>query len=562
MKAKGFIRRKRSGNLIRVFFLLSTLALFVFILRLMDLLKIKCAENFVKKGTSAPSMPDDFCTFKPLSPADAEEERLLLDSIAWPKTPLLPTPLSLNQTSDPSHSTFTMLPRKGGGEWHVGDQLEVMIQMYDFRGKAKEYGGDFLIAWLHNRTLEAGVAGRVLDHLNGSYSAVFSLLWEGRAQVEVTLVHPSMAVTVLRRLNREHPDRIIFNSVFRSGSISENTNCNVCLRQTNQTQCNFTDLRTGDPWFCYKPKNLSCDARVSHTKTGYMNVLTAKEKKLFQRNINMKVSIKAAGPASVTVLPQRKGQPRTDQGSEKSGLSGYYYQGVWRSLGDTKVRQFKNASAISECLKGKMVHLYGDSTIRQWYEFLDDALPDAKTVDLNSPKQAGPFMIWDSAKDILVTYRIHGLPLRITIMPTSKESYIANELDALVGGPNTVVVIGIFAHFSTFPIEIYIRRLQSIRRAVVRLLNRAPGTLVVIKTGTLQDVHIASVASNSDWFSIQLNKVLRAMFKGLHVQLVDAWDMVQAYHLPHDIHPRHPIIKNMIDVLLSYVCPQKKKKTS
>ena len=37
--------------------------------------------------------------------------------------------------------------------------------------------------------LGAGVAGKVLDHLNGSYSAVFSLLWEGSAQVEVTMLN-------------------------------------------------------------------------------------------------------------------------------------------------------------------------------------------------------------------------------------------------------------------------------------------------------------------------------------------------------------------------------------
>ncbi|KAM6961549.1 LOW QUALITY PROTEIN: NXPE family member 3-like [Tautogolabrus adspersus] len=507
---------------------------------------------------TVPHVPDAFCTFKPLSSADAEEEHLFLDSIAWPETPPLPVPFLLNQTSDPAHSTFTILPGRGGGERHIGDQLEVMIQMYDFQGNPKKSGGDAIVARLHNRALEAGVAGRVVDHLNGSYSAVFPLLWEGSAHVEVMLVHSSEAVTVLRRLNRHHPDRVLFKSLFRSGSISATTICNVCLRQTSQPQCNYTDHRTGDPWFCYKPKKLSCDARMNHMKTGYKSILKAEEKKLFQRNVNLKVFIPASGPANVTVLPQRKGQPGVDGGSGKSGLSGYYYQGVWRSLDGTKVYQFNNSSAISQCLKGKVVHLYGDSTIRQWFEYLSASLREAKEVNLNSPKQAGPYMIWDNANKIMVTYRIHGPPFRISTMPSCKESYIANELDTLVGGANTVVVLGIWAHFSTFPFELYIRRLQSIRRAVVRLLNRAPGTLVVIRTGALQHVQLSNVISNGDWFTLQLNKVLRAMFKGLNVQLVDAWDMVLAHHLPHDLHPKPPIIKNMIDVLLSYTCPQKK----
>ena len=60
--------------------------------------------------------------------------------------------------------------------------------------------------------------------------------------------------------------------------------------------------------------------------------------------------------------------------SVKSGPSGYYYQGVWRALGGTTIRQFNN-STISQCLKGKEVHMYGDSTIRQWFEYLNAALP-------------------------------------------------------------------------------------------------------------------------------------------------------------------------------------------
>lgn len=98
---------------------------------------------------------------------------------------VLPEPFSLEQTTDPARSTFTVLPREGGGQWRVGDQLEVLIRLRDFRGFPKMSGGDVLLARMHDSALRAGVAGRVVDHLNGSYSAVFPLLWEGSAQVEV-----------------------------------------------------------------------------------------------------------------------------------------------------------------------------------------------------------------------------------------------------------------------------------------------------------------------------------------------------------------------------------------
>ncbi|XP_041637265.1 NXPE family member 3-like [Cheilinus undulatus] len=559
MKLQCFTKYRVSKKLLKGCAILLFLCVLVFLLQNNDLLQEHCKEISIilKKVNAASSsghpIPHDLCTFKPLSPADAKEERLLLDSIAWPETPLVP--LSLIQMSDSAHSSFTILPGRDGREWHVGDQLEVMIQMRDFKGNPKKYGGDFLIAQLNNWKLDAGVAGRVVDHLNGSYSAFFTLPWQGRARVEVTLVHPSEAVTVLHRLSREQPYRVFFKSIFRSGSISESTICNVCLRQTNQTLCNFTDLRTGEPWFCYKPEKLSCDARVSHSSAGFKKTLTDDEERLFQKNVNMKVSIPASGLFSVVVLPQRKGQLKVNQRSRKSEPSGYYYKGAWRSLDGTKVHQFSNASAISDCLRDKKVHLYGDSTIRQWFEYLDVLLPDAKKVNVSSVKRTGPFMMWDDEKKILVTYRCHGPPLSSYYVSASQLHYIANELDELVGGTDTVVAFDIWAHFCPFPMELYIRRLQSIRRAVIRLLNRAPGTLVVIRTANLREMTPYVALIGSDWFSFQRDKVLRAAFKGLNVRMVDAWEMTLAHQLPHRFHPQPPIVGNMINVFLSYICP-------
>uniref|UniRef100_G3Q3J3 NXPE C-terminal domain-containing protein n=1 Tax=Gasterosteus aculeatus aculeatus TaxID=481459 RepID=G3Q3J3_GASAC len=550
---KTFCTRKDFGAIV-LFLMVFAL---IFVLRHMDILQPKVKSTIIMPRVSPHHIVNrSFCTFQPLSPEDALEERLILDSIAWPETPLLPSSISLEQTTDPAHSTFTILQGRKGGQWHVGDQLEVMIQTFDFQGRPKKSGGDFITARLHNRKLEAGVAGQVVDHLNGSYSAVFSLLWEGDAQVEVTLVHPSEAVTVLDRLNREQPDRTYFKSLYRSGSLSETTICNVCLRPTQQLQCNYTDLRTGEPWFCYKPKNLSCDTRINHFRLAFKQSLTSKEEKLFQSGVNLKVSIQASGPSNVTVLPEEEGQLMVKSISVTSLPSGYYYQGVWRALGGTTVSQF-NSSAITQCLKGKAVHMYGDSTVRQWFEFLNAVLPGLKEFDLHNRKQVGPFMSLDYENNILVTYRCHGPPIHWITIPTRELRYIANELDDLNAGPNTVVVLSIWAHISTYPMEIYIRRLQSIRTAVVRLLETNPGTMVIIRTANSRALTFQVSLTNSDWYSLQCDKVLKAMFKGLNVYLIDAWEMTLAHHLPHNIHPPRPIIRNMMNCLLSYICPLK-----
>ncbi|XP_029288587.1 NXPE family member 3-like [Cottoperca gobio] len=180
-----------------------------------------------------------------------------------------------------------------------------------------------------------------------------------------------------------------------------------------------------------------------------------------------------------------------------------------------------------------------------------------KQFDLQEDKDFGPFMAVDHANNILVTYRYHGPPIFYNNLPTSKLRYIANELDDLTGGANTVVAFGIWAHFTHFPMEVYIRRLLGIRRAVMRLLDRAPRTLVIIRTGNPRSLTLHYSLIHSDWYSMQRNKVLRALFTGLNVHWIDAWEMAVAHHLPHSLHPQTAIVMNMIDILLSHICPKK-----
>ncbi|KAM9401439.1 NXPE family member 3-like isoform 1-T1 [Salvelinus alpinus] len=498
------------------------------------------------------------------TPEEALEEHYLLESIAWPEPPPQLMSISLEQTSDPAHSHFAVLPAVGGREWHVGDQLESLVLMKDFQGSPKSHGGDFLLARLHSPELGAGVAGQVLDHQNGTYSAIFLLMWEGSVQVEVTLVHPSEAVAVLRNLREEQPNRVLYKSLFRYGLLSETTMCNLCLPTNQEPLCNYTDPHTGEPWYCYKPKQLlSCDTRINHFKAGYQkDLITDKEALLFQSGVNLKTHIQAKGSDSVTVLPKKKDKPEVESSHAKPAPvrttpSGYYFQGSWQSLGDIVMRQFNDPTAITQCLKGKVVYMYGDSTVRQYYEFLTSFLPELKDFDLRSPGKAGPFMAVDIPHNILLKYRSHGPPITWTPLSISQLRYVANELDGLAGGSDTVVVISVWAHFCTFPVQVYIRRLRHIRRAVVRLLNRAPGTVVVVRSANLRAQSLKESLIVSDWFSVQLDGVIKAMFRGLNIKLVDAWEMTLAHHLPHNIHPHPPIIKNMINTILSHVCPVK-----
>lgn len=54
--------------------------------------------------------------------------------------------------------------------------------------------------------------------------------------------------------------------------------------------------------------------------------------------------------------------------------SGYYYQDEWRPRTQW-IQHFNKSSDITECLQGKVIHLFGDSTVRQWFEYLTSFVP-------------------------------------------------------------------------------------------------------------------------------------------------------------------------------------------
>ncbi|XP_055487033.1 NXPE family member 3-like [Leucoraja erinacea] len=429
------------------------------------------------------------------------EGTVLMKMIEWPKIP--DTSVPFRKSSDPLHTCFIVLnPEK---TFHVGDQLQVMLRMFDFDGNPKQYGGDYLQARIHTPDVKAGSAGTVIDNQNGFYYINFTLSWPGKVQVSVSLVHPSEGVKVLKRLREERPDRIYMQSTFKAGAISKTTVCSLFLTPTKPL-CNFTDLRTGEPWFCYKPENLPCSTRINHAGGGRLTDILIGEERLF---IQSKVNVK------MPILPCAMGYIIVEPSPQPSKIIFNHSVQVFFCLG---IRRF----------------------------------------DLGNREKTGPLCAFDVQNNIMLEYFAHGPPIYFVPFSSRHVFYISNKLNEIEGGKNTVITICICAHFCIFPVEVYIRRLQHIRRSVLQLLSRNPDTVVVIKTVNVRALIQDVILNYSDWYSFQLDLVLRRMFAGINVAFVDAWAMTIAHYLPHNLHPQQIIIKNEIDVFLSHVCPSNK----
>ncbi|PIO15082.1 hypothetical protein AB205_0128180, partial [Aquarana catesbeiana] len=241
----------------------------------------------------------------------------------------------------------------------------------------------------------------------------------------------------------------------------------------------------------------------------------------------------------------------------KPGLSnpepaGYYYQDKWNSL-VCRNQNFPTPANVTSCLKGKVVYMFGDSTLRQWWKYLVDFVPSLQTVDLHVSYDPGPLLATDTEHGFLLQWRAHQRPLTMKRTRLQELKYIANELDGIGGGDDgLVIVINCLAHFIFFPVDVYLRRMIIIRDAVARLLERSPMTKVIIKSGNTGFLSI----HGSDWLSLQLDTVMRAVFSGLPVTILDAWQMTSCHYLPIDLHPKKIIIENMVELMLSFICPK------
>ncbi|KAJ8287714.1 hypothetical protein COCON_G00003730 [Conger conger] len=116
-----------------------------------------------------------------------------------------------------------------------------------------------------------------------------------------------------------------------------------------------------------------------------------------------------------------------------------------------------------------------------------------KYINLHSAEQAGPLLAVDVENNIVLHWRAHGTPLRSKAAPFVDLHYISNEIDSIAGGSRKVIIFNIWAHFTTHPLEYYIRRVARIRQAVIALLKRAPDTIVAIKSANTGSKPVADI---------------------------------------------------------------------
>ncbi|XP_035659199.1 NXPE family member 3-like [Branchiostoma floridae] len=459
-----------------------------------------------------------------------------------------------------------------GSVYRVGDILSVMIRAKDMRNREKTRGGDFFRAKIYTERTKSSAPGRVRDFGNGTYGVRFRLLWEGDVTVSVRMVHSSSAVRVIKRVAESFP----FNrSRYQRRYITENKSLiGWCSLNPNDLQgpegggiCDFSDSYAGVEWYCQRPEGVSCSHSVFHRHNGYLKEhtdlgLTEEEMRYFKFTKNgrgleaIKAEIQSKNSTiqvegNSTTAGEEEQLPSCRPGLPVPVPSGYYRNGRWvsRVCATTRLSPLE----YKKCLQNKVLDFLGDSTVRQWAEFLAKLLNMRSIPDpYFSSGTAGPEHYIETKWNITTRYQSHGPPLKTYVWTNATVlSNLARIIDSIPGGPDRVVVVTLGLHFSNHPLSVFIRRVRAVRAAILRLRSREPETIVVIKTPNTSGATFNNV---DEWPLFQIYRVMKEMFSGLSVVLVDTWEMTDCQFHEDNAHPTNDVISEEVSYMLSYVC--------
>ncbi|XP_071493712.1 NXPE family member 3-like isoform X1 [Diadema antillarum] len=477
-------------------------------------------------------------------------------------------------TTSSEFSTFDVVNRKSN--YRICDELELRIQARNGRNEMKTHGGDYFRAKIYTITsnfkTSSSQDGQIIDNGDGSYSAFFTFKWSGMVRIYVGLVHSSEAVYVLDRLRANHQPRQVYLGTFsRPGEEEEVVYCNSLPRPSMKESdlCNFTDKRTGSPWYCEKPARFECTDRVMHrldavkSNEESVSLMSEKEQAAFghwvypvtgstaqvhvaQRNSsddlrNLANSFPICSPGISKIQPQ---------------IAGYYSNGTWIPS-NCKVHRFSTAEHIRSCLQNKHVYFFGDSTIRQLSMFYIDKLKLTKTIySIDQADYTGPLTGSDSIWNISTFYAFHGFPISKNAWThISDIEYVANRIDQINNNESTVVVVvSLWAHFTSCKPTLLEQRLHGILAAMRRLHERNPRAVLVLKgANTREGYHFVMYACCSDWYARDLEYRIRFALEHfpLKIGYLNAWQMTEAQLEYDNVHPTGTHVENLSDQLLT-----------
>ncbi|XP_077106679.1 NXPE family member 4-like isoform X2 [Ranitomeya variabilis] len=437
----------------------------------------------------------------------------------------------------------------------VGDHLTVQVDMFDYLGRKKTYGGDFLRARISTPEIEAGSSGRIEDFNNGTYHVHFILFWEGKVNIKVLLMHPSEGAAALWTYRNKWHGYVDHSGKYNNLQGQIEVKCGLQLDKS-QELCEYKDTQDEEYFYCVKSENFTCDS-LSEVRSQWRKdktLLTTTEKSLLSKsNIGVEIprnfdsiNVSRCNNDNTSI------QERCKIGMKLEYPSGHAIKNVWFPKGCSMLAYEKLDDILDTCLRGKFIHIFGDSTLKQWFSYIESKIKTLQNFNLYEDNWSRELLILDLQRNVKISWKSHTFPfVSSSNGPWQEERTIAREIDLIRGEKRTVIIVNIGIHFRAFPIYYFIKRLHNIRRAIERLFHRNPETKVIIKTENTSDMK--DLERFSDFHGSLHYFIMEIVLKDLNVGFVNGWDMTNAFDT-NDIHPPEKVIGNEVKMLMTYIC--------
>ncbi|XP_077980075.1 NXPE family member 3-like [Glandiceps talaboti] len=422
-----------------------------------------------------------------------------------------------------------------------GEYVHVIVESYDKYGNRRLKGGDFLQPLMFNQELHQRTAGKVIDHGNGTYSVYFYAAWKGKAHITVNLMCHREAILFLNHLYADESVHHGFAGRFHMevSSVVGNTSqpeqskpCSLCNERIWADACAFINpLSLGRTAFvCEKPDNLSCDTLIGYDP--HVEHVDPYITRLIMDNLYLFNVEETRTPIDSSVRPELP--------SCGPDLPVPMSNGYWKNYETfiplmCKSQQWTKTD-MAKCVTGKHLHFYGDSTLLGRYT---SSLPSGQ----------GGFKV----NGMMLGFRAGGAARRIghTIF---EADYIDTHISCTTYTP--VLVINFAFHFGSWATKPYLDRLFAAKLAMLRLFDRCPGSIVIIKLVHPRDnTRPEQAAHSSNYRFHDMNRMARRVFGGLGIRFLDIWDMVDSHSIANNVHPPGAICTQEINLLFSYICP-------
>ncbi|XP_002734670.1 NXPE family member 3-like [Saccoglossus kowalevskii] len=441
---------------------------------------------------------------------------------------------------------------------NADEVVHVVIEAYDSKGIKRQVGGDFFFAVMFNQA-KASTAGRIIDYQNGTYSVYFYEAWKGEAMIDITLVHTREAVTWLKTFYLPQEQCINWFGTFKDDTSKEITSCYISSKIIWENKCEFSNSNLGESVFlCEKPKNLSCETleliKYNRDSLGYYANLSISQyntKYLFESPYLMtklassplKAIIKGDTNSLIENLPPCNAE------FPVSISDGFWINGsIWQSL-VCKSRHFTMEEAL-DCLRGKDVYFFGDSTLRLWH----DSFINVGDMNMTVSRDGAHRLLTSHDYNLTILFQFHAIRIGSSNGDFKNQRFESGVIDSL-RSCYVVVVLSLTYHFGPWTTKSFTERLLHTRNAVERLLSRCPGTIVVIKSSHPRDHNSREgYVHSSDWTLFEMNSITRKLFTGIGVRFLDVYDMSLSHYTNNHVHMQ-AIVPQQVDLFLSYVCP-------